>query len=118
VFSDPIIYIIIFFVVIAFVTLALNIVRNRKLIVTNTEIIFQNRFHKRTILIKEIEWMHIGKERGVRTAGRFQVIIIKIKQRKRSYRIRLGRYEREKELVGLMHTIAEKVPNRKKRFSI
>ena len=118
VFYDPIIYIIVFFVIVAFITLVLNIIRNRKLIVTKTEIIFQNRFHKRIISIADLEWMHIGKERGVQTAGRFQVIIIKVKQRKRSYRIRLGRYEKEKELVALMHTIAEKVPKRKKRFSI
>ncbi len=116
VFSDPILYVIVFFVCIAFITLVLNKVRNRKLIVTDKEIIFQHRFNKRTIVIGDIEWIHIGKERSVQTAGRFQIINFKTKLRRRVFRIRIGRYEREKELLQLIERIAERVPKRNKRF--
>ncbi len=116
VFDDPIMYIIAFFVSVAFVTLLLNRIRDRKLIVTDSEIIFQHRFNKHSIAINDIEWIHIGKERNVQTAGRFQLIIIKTKHRRRTFRIRLGRYERERELLRLVEQISEKVPKRQKRF--
>jgi hypothetical protein len=116
VFNDPILYVIIFFVGSSFITLFLNRLRDRKLIVSDKEIIFQHRFNKRTILISDLEWIHIGKERSVRTAGRFQIVIIKTKHRHRAFRIRLGRYEREKELLQLVERIAERVPRRSKRF--
>jgi hypothetical protein len=116
VFSDPILYVIIFFVGIAFITLFLNKVRDKKLIVTDNDIMFQHRFNKRSIPISDIEWIHIGKERSVQTAGRFQIVNIKTKHRRRVYRIRLGRYEREKELLQLIERISEQVPKRNKRF--
>jgi len=116
VFSDPILYVIIFFVGIAFITLLLNRIRNRKLILTDKEIVFQHRFNKRTILIGDIEWIHIGKERSVQTAGRYQIVNIKTKHRRRVFRIRLGRYERERELLQLIERIGEQVPKRNKRF--
>ncbi len=116
VFSDPILYVIIFFVGIAFITLFVNRIRGRKLIVSDKEFIFQHRFNKRTLLISDIEWIHVGKERSVQTAGRYQVIIIKTKHRRRAFRIRLGRYEREKELLQLIERISEQVPKRSKRF--
>jgi hypothetical protein len=116
VFDDPIMYIISFFVGIAFLTLLINSIRNRKLIITNDEIIFQHRFNRHSLSIADIEWIHIGKERLVQTSGRFQVIIIKTKHRRRSFRIRLGRYERERELLKLVEQISQNAPKRQKRF--
>lgn len=116
VFDDPIMYIISFFVAVAFITLMLNRIRDRKLIVSDNGIIFQHRFNRREVAAADIEWIHIGKERLVRTAGRFQVILIKTKDRRRAFRIRLGRYERERELLKLIEKIAEQTPKREKRF--
>ena len=31
--------------------------------------------------IADIEWMHIGRELGVQTGGRFQAIVFKIKRK-------------------------------------
>ncbi len=116
VFDDPIMFIISFFAAMAFITLLLNRVRDRKLIVSNDEIVFQHRFNSRRIAVTDMEWIHIGKERFVQTAGRFQAVLIKTTQRRRAFRIRIGRYEREKELLNLIEQIAERVPKRKKRF--
>ncbi|MHB1049166.1 MAG: hypothetical protein ACYC09_03720 [Bacteroidota bacterium] len=116
VFNDPIIMVIGFFVVIAFSTLMLNRIRDRKLIITDDEIIFRHRFAQRSISMNDIEWIHIGKERMVQTAGRFQVIIIKTKHRRRAFRIRLGRYERERDLLKIIEQVSHMVPKRHKRF--
>ena len=114
--SDPLLYIIILFVGISFVVLALNRARERKLVVANDRIIFHNKYRDREIMFNEIEWFHVGRERAVRTAGRSQVVVFKIKHRRRLFRIRLGRYEREKELLAEMHRLGEQLP-RGKRFS-
>jgi len=115
IFDDPILYIIIFFVLIAFITLALNKIRNRKLIVGHGSLMFEHRFMRREIPFSEIEWLHIGRERAVKTAGRFQVIVFKVRGRRRLYRIRVGRYERERELVAEMERVAAQVPRGERR---
>ena len=117
--SAPILYVMVLFFCIALATLFLNIWRQRKLIVEHDRIIFQSRTREREIKVEDIEWMHIGRERFVQTAGRFQQIFIKLKGRRRAFRIRVGRYERDRELVAEMERIAARVPKRKqKRFQL
>ncbi len=115
VFNDPIVFIFILFFLFSLVTLFLNVYRNRKLIVYDDKIVFHSRSREREIPLTEIEWMHIGRERSVQTAGRFQLIIFKVRGRRWSYRIRVGRYERDRELVAEMEAIAAKVPRGKRR---
>jgi hypothetical protein len=90
--------------------------RNRRLVISHDAIIFRHHWDERRIAVQDIEWMHIGRESGVQTGGRFQVIVIKLKDKRRAYRIRVGRYEREKELVHEMQAIASRVPRRKRRM--
>jgi hypothetical protein len=115
VLSDPILYIFAFFVILAFVVLVLNKIRGRKIILTEKAVIFHHRFNEQLVPLSEIEWMHVGKERGVRTAGKMQVVIMKVHGRHRSYKIRIGRYEREKELLAALEKLAANAPTRKKR---
>ncbi len=119
VFKDPLVYVMIFFVVIALITLILNLTRNRKLVITDDGMIFHSRNREREIMVSDIEWMHIGRERMVQTAGHFQLIVFKMKGRKRLFRIRVGRYERDRELVAEMERIAQHVPKgRHRRFGM
>ena len=119
VFRDPIVYVIAIFVIFSFVVLALNKIRDRKLVIARDKLVLHNKFREREVLLSDIEWMHIGREPSVQTAGRFQVIVFKVKGRRRLFRIRVGRYEREKDLVGEMQSIAEGVPKgKRKRFRL
>lgn len=119
VFKDPIIYITAFFICISVVALFLNILRGRKLVITDENLIFHSRNRERVCAIKDIEWMHIGKERLVQTAGHFQLISIKMKQRPIPLRIRVGRYEHSHDLIVEMEKIGESVPKKKlRRFNI
>lgn len=108
--ADPLLYIIIMFVIISFIVLILNKARDRKLIITGDSIIFHHKFNEKVIAFTDIEWFHIGRERTVQTAGRSQVIVFKIKHRRRLFRIRVGRYEHEKELLEEMHRLARGLP--------
>ena len=114
VLSDPLIYVIIFFVLMSLVVLLLNFVRNRRLIITDDAIMFTHRWHERRIPTSDIEWMHIGREARIQTGGRFQVIVFKLKDRRRLFRIRVGRYEHQRELIHEMNRIAAQVPARKR----
>jgi len=114
VLSDPLMYMIIFFVIMSFIALAMNALRARRLIIGERSIAFANRWHERRIDAGEIEWMHVGRELRVQTGGRFQVIVFKLKNRRRLFRIRVGRYERDRELVHEMHRIAAMVPAKKR----
>ena len=114
VFRDPIVYIIMFFVLVSIVVLVLNRIRDRKLVITDDKIIFHSRHRERAIHLSDIEWMHIGREMLVQTAGRFQMVVFKMKGRRRLFRIRVGRYERDRDLVAEMERIAEQVPKGKR----
>jgi len=115
VLNDPIMYVIVFFVLMSLLSLGLNFLRNRRLVITADALVFRHRWAERRIPLADIEWMHIGREPRVQTGGRFQVIVFKLRDRRRVFRIRVGRYERERELVAEMTRIAGGVPRRKQR---
>src|SRR5512139_1682347 len=62
VLNDPMMYVIILFVLLSFIALFANLVRNRRLILTENAIIFTTRWRERRIELADIEWMHIGRE--------------------------------------------------------
>ncbi len=62
VLDDPLMYVIVFFVAMSLVSLLLNLIRRRRLIITETTITFQNRWHQRVLPVTHIEWIHIGRE--------------------------------------------------------
>ncbi len=114
-YKDPLFIIIALFFVVSLVVLLLNRLRNRRLSVQDDKIVFESRRRRFEITIPDIEWMYVGKESLVQTAGRFQLIIIKIKNRRRLFRIRVGRYERDRELSAALLRVAEKTPKIKHR---
>lgn len=113
VFRDPILSIIIFFVVLSIIVLLLNIWRDRKLVLTEEALILRSRNRQQEFPLHEIEWIHIGKERFVQTSGHFQLITIKFKQKPFALRLRVGRYERSRELVAEMERIAQRFPTKR-----
>jgi hypothetical protein len=119
VFRDPIVYIMVFFVAIALATLVLNLFRDRKLILEENKMIFHSRHRDREINVSDIEWIHIGREMLVQTAGHFQLIVFKLKGRKRLFRIRVGRYERDRELIAEVERMSQHIPKgRRRRFGM
>jgi hypothetical protein len=115
VLNDPLMYVIVFFVLMSLAVLLLNRIRNRRLIIAGDTIIFKNRWHERRVNASDMEWIHVGREVGVQTSGRFQMMMFKLKGRRRVVRVRVGRYEREKELLTEIQRIAAHIPRRKDR---
>jgi hypothetical protein len=92
-----------------------NKLRNRRLIITDEAIVFSHRWAEHRVPVADIEWMHIGREALVETGGKRQVVVFKLKGKRRIYRVRIGRYEKEKELWSEMGKIAQRVPRRRTR---
>jgi len=115
VLNDPLMYVIIIFVLVALVALVINKLRNRRLIITDEAIVFSHRWAEHRVPVADIEWMHIGREALVETGGKRQVVVFKLKGKRRIYRVRIGRYEKEKELWSEMGKIAQRVPRRRTR---
>ena len=115
VLNDPLMYVIIIFVLVALVALTINKLRNRRLIITDEAIVFSHRWAEHRVPVADIEWMHIGREALVETGGKRQVVVFKLKGKRRIYRVRIGRYEKERELWSEMGKIAQRVPRRRTR---
>lgn len=115
VLNDPVMYIIIIFVVLSFAALVVNYTRKRHLVITDDAIIFRTRWKEHRIPVTDIEWLHTGREAGVQTGGRFQVALFKLRGKRRVYRIRIGRYERDQDLWKEIGQIAQRVPRRRTR---
>ena len=114
-FRDPIVYVILLFVLVSWFMLILNRIRDRKLIVTADKLIFANRYRQRAVSVSDIVWVYIGRERKVQTSGRFQVIRMKLKNRRRILSIRVGRYERDRDLITEIGKLTEHAPKIKRR---
>jgi hypothetical protein len=61
VLNDPLMYVIVFFVLMSFVALGLNYFRNRRLIVVGDTIMFKNRWHERRIHASDMECMSVRR---------------------------------------------------------
>ncbi len=114
-YHDPIVIIMLFFVLFAFSMIVLNRIRNRRIVIEDDAIKFVSRFKEWVLSVDDVEWMHITKERKVETAGKLQAVIIKRRGRKRLIRIRVGRYEQPDDFMNAMRDISERVPKRPKR---
>ncbi len=114
--TDPILYIIIAFVLVSFVTVILNKLRDRKLIILPDRMLFFQKTRLRTVLFADVEWMYIGREKRIQTAGKFQVVLFKLKDRMRLIRVRIGRYEQENELLEEMERIGQHIPKIKRPY--
>lgn len=101
VFQDPIIYLTFLFIVITLITLIINATRAKRIIFENDKIIFQNRFGKREINLNEILNIKFSRERGKRVDGarKIRLIKIKLKDRKKLLKLRIGEYQNERALI-------------------
>jgi hypothetical protein len=99
IFNDPILYILIIFIVVFLAIVMVNIIRNKQIILESDRIIFKNRFGSREISHSDIIKVRILKKRIPNDDLQFRIIKMKLKNRKRLLRIRTNDYERGSELI-------------------
>ena len=101
VFKDPIIYISLAFILFTLISLIVNAAKAKRVIFEGSKVIFQNRFGSREISKEEIIHIRFSRERGKRVDGSRKIRIIKLKlqNRKRYLKIRLGEFQNERSLI-------------------
>ena len=99
IFDDPIFYILIIFIAIFLVVVVLNIIRSPMIILKDDRIILKNRFGGREILFSDIVNVRIGRKRRSQEEPYYRIIKLKLKQRRRQFRIKANDFERGGELI-------------------
>ncbi|MEO8446562.1 MAG: hypothetical protein ABI528_03660 [bacterium] len=108
--KDPIIYIIALFILFFLIVLIANAIRAREIIISDSQIIFKNRFGQREVSIKEILHVRLSREKQRNNAERSDVRLVKLKlrNRRRLVRIRLNDFQNERGLVNEFKNISKK----------
>ncbi|MDZ4712613.1 MAG: hypothetical protein SGI89_09855 [bacterium] len=108
--KDPIIYIIAIFILFFLIVLIANTIRAREIIISDSQIIFKNRFGQREVSIKEILHVRLSREKQRNNAERSDIRLVKLKlrNRRRLLRIRLNDFQNERGLVNEFKNISKK----------
>lgn len=111
VIKDPIIYLIIIFIIFFLTVLLTNAVRAREIIIDDRRIIFRNRFGQREVGINEILNVKFSREKKMRKEEKSTVRIVKLKlkDRKRFLRVRLSDFQNEAGLINEFRGISRKM---------
>lgn len=99
IFDDPIFYVMIIFISIFLVVVIINIIRSPMIILKNDRIVLKNRFGSREIMFSDIMHVRIGRKRRSQEEGHYRIIKLKLKNRRRQFRIRANDFERGGELI-------------------
>lgn len=98
-FHDPLVVLLLLFVVLTFLFWIVNFILNRTLTIGADYIEFANCFRKKRFSIQDIEKIAVTFEHKIKTRGRFTIIKLKIRNRKWFLRIRPSIYSDSKELM-------------------
>lgn len=99
VFNDPLIFILVAFIVVFLFIMILNIIRSPKIILSDDRIIFKNRFGSREVFFNEIMNVKISRKRRRTEDGDYRTIKIKLRNRRKLLRIRANEFEKGHELI-------------------
>jgi hypothetical protein len=99
VIKDPILYLLAIIVVVSILTLLLNFYKNRHIEISQNGIVFLSRSKRKELPSNKIESIRLTKQRRVAQSKAFQLIILKVKSRKRRLLIRPTDYENFDELI-------------------
>ena len=112
--NDPIIYVILIFMIFLLLVLISNAIRAKTLIFTADKIILKNRFGQRELNKSEILLVKFSRERKRRSEDKSLIRIVKLRllNRKRLLRIRLSEFNNEKELINEFKNIAREITSK------
>jgi hypothetical protein len=99
IFDDPIFYILLIFISIFLVVVIMNIIRSPMIILKDDRMILKNRFGSREVMFSDIIHVRIGRKRRSGDDAHYRIIKLKLKHRRRQFRIRANDFERGGELI-------------------
>ncbi|NQW31049.1 MAG: hypothetical protein HQ472_11125 [Ignavibacteria bacterium] len=102
VITDPMVVVLGLFVIVSSLSLVFNAIMRRAIIVTRQSITFTSKFHLREFTHEEISKVVVGRDRRMRVRGRFSLVKIYVKGRRRALRIRPGVFENDTMLLSAL----------------
>lgn len=102
VLTDPVVVLLGFFVLISTLSLVVNSISRRSVVISNDAITYISRFHERSFHLSEIEKIVVGRERRTNIRGVLALVRIYVRGRRRPIRLRPGLYENEHQLVSAL----------------
>jgi hypothetical protein len=111
---DPIVILLLLFIVGSALGLLINWWARREIIVGPDFISFKNRVRERTFTAQDIVKIHVGNEHEMPVRGKFKTIKIRTTHRRRPLRIRPGSYGDEKGLTQAILRLKKNLPARHK----
>ncbi len=98
-YNDPILYILIVFISIFLIVVIINIIRSPMIVLKADRILLKNRFGSREIMFNDIMNVRIGRKRMTQEEGHYRIIKLKLKHRRRQFRIKANDFENGGELI-------------------
>lgn len=110
-YKDPIIYISLIFILYTFFVLIKNAIRAKEIIFEDDKFIIKNRFGQREIMFTDILMIKFSREKkyGNNRKGNVSRVRMKLKDRNRLLRIRLGEFCEEKKLMNEFKVVAKTI---------
>lgn len=105
VWRDQVVYLLALCTFAAVVGLIINMVAGRRIEITDDKIVLASRFHRREILVSDIVWIRIGREKRMRVRGAYRVAKLKLKNRRKLLRMRPSLFHPEDRLVEALRRI-------------
>jgi hypothetical protein len=105
VMKDQVVYLLAFCTLASAAGLLINVISRRTIIVENDKIVFASRFHRREILVSDIIWIRIGREKRMKVRGSYKVAKVKLSHRKRLLRLRPSLFRPEDTLIEALQEI-------------
>lgn len=106
-FRDPVVYLIIVFILLALGMLLANVIRDRRLVITPQRIVFRSRFREKVIFLQHIMRIDLLRETPRLNRGVLTVVKLTVANRRRKVRIRVANYERENDLLQALKQVKE-----------
>ena len=110
IWRDPIVYLLAACALLSLIALIVTAVLNRTVIVRDRELVFRSRFRERVFTGDEIEWIGFRRESRIRTRGErsYPSAKIKLRNRRRLFRLRPSSFERGGAMAKAMRAWAQR----------
>ncbi len=106
---DPITILLALFIVVASVSLFINSIKRRFIVIGNDYIVFRVGKKEKKYKFSEIERIIIKYEKSIRIRSKYKIALVKLPERKRYLRLRFSTYQNEDKLSEDIENIKKSI---------
>jgi hypothetical protein len=111
--KDPVVILLLVFILVSGIGLLINLYKNREILIGKDYITFKNRFVEKTYKIDDISNISFGKEKNPKIHGDNRIVKIKVKDRRRIFRIKPNTFWNDRKLIKYIANLKKEILERK-----